>query len=89
MFDLYADVPAILEHSERALAGEPVSTIVEVHEVTFESWYQPIFDGEAVTGVVGLSYDVTEREERRSNSNDRTPGSTSSRASSPTIFAIR
>ncbi|MWV40598.1 PAS domain S-box protein [Natrialba sp. INN-245] len=65
VFDLYADVPAILEHSERALAGEPVSTVVEVREATFESWYQPIFEGEAVTGVVGLSYDVTEREERR------------------------
>ncbi|MEY7847674.1 PAS domain S-box protein [Natrarchaeobius sp. A-rgal3] len=65
VFDLYADVPAIREHSERALAGEQVSTIVEVNGVTFESWYQPIFDGEEVTGVVGLSYDVTERERRK------------------------
>ncbi|MFB6296637.1 MAG: PAS domain S-box protein [Halobacteriales archaeon] len=63
VFEVFADHPEITDHCERALDGESSSTTVEIDDVVFESWYQPRRgdDGE-VTGVVGLSYDITERE---------------------------
>lgn len=62
VFDIYHDAPQIIENIHRALAGEAFTSIVEVGELVFDSWYSPIKDenGE-VTGIIGVSTDTTER----------------------------
>lgn len=61
MFDLFADRPDIVDHCERALDGEQVTATVEIGDTVFESWYQPVREEGEVVGVVGHSYDITER----------------------------
>lgn len=62
VFEVYRDVPQVLENVRRALAGEEFNAIVDVAGLSFETWYSPIKgeNGE-VTGVIGVSTDVTER----------------------------
>jgi len=60
VFDLYKDYPLILDACRRALKGETVSNVVTVQGVAFETRYLPRLDwGGKVTGVVGVSTDVT------------------------------
>jgi PAS domain S-box-containing protein len=61
VFDLFDDRPDILDHCERALDGEQVTATVEIRGTVFESWYQPVRENGEVVGVVGHSYDITER----------------------------
>ncbi|SIQ81748.1 PAS domain S-box-containing protein [Haladaptatus litoreus] len=61
VFDWLADYPAVIDDIERALSGEPVDTIHEIRDGYFETWYQPIWDGNEMTGVIGVSMDVTAR----------------------------
>jgi PAS domain S-box-containing protein len=61
-FELYADLPQALADVRRALAGETFSSVVEVFGVVFETWYSPVRDAAgAVTGVIGVGTDITER----------------------------
>ncbi len=62
VFEMYYEVPQILEEVRRVLAGEELSSTVEVAGSVFETWYSPLRgeDGK-VTGVIGVSTDVTER----------------------------
>jgi PAS domain S-box-containing protein len=62
VFEVYRDVPNILENVRRALAGDAVDSTVEVDGSVFETWYSPLRDesGE-VTGVIGVAADVTKR----------------------------
>ncbi len=64
VFDVYRDVPQILEDNHRALSGEAFISIVEVGNLVYESHYSPMRDknGE-ITGMVGVSTDITERKE--------------------------
>jgi PAS domain S-box-containing protein len=61
VFDLYRDVPQILEDSRRSLAGEAFTSKVEVRGVTFESYHSPLrtANGEIV-GAIGVATDITE-----------------------------
>jgi len=63
VFDLYADVPAVLDDIQRALAGAQVTGVRDVRGVTFETSYTPLHDDitHTVTGVIGVATDVTER----------------------------
>jgi PAS domain S-box-containing protein len=62
IFDVYHDVPQILEDNRRALAGELFSTIVDMGNLVFESHYSPIRDDKGkVVGMTGLSLDITKR----------------------------
>ena len=64
-FEMYGDRPEITEDIEKALSGEPVRTKVENSGRIFETWYEPLEDEDGEnSGVVGMAYDVTEREER-------------------------
>ncbi len=60
VFDIYRDLPQILEDNRRALAGETHVSIVEVGDLLYESHYSPMRgrNGE-VTGMVGVSTDIT------------------------------
>ena len=62
IFDLYAGVAPVQEGVRRALAGETVATTADVAGLAFETHYTPLRDADgAVTGVIGVSADVTER----------------------------
>lgn len=61
-FDLYRDAPQVCENLRRALAGEAVTDVVRVNGLFFETSYRPTRDAEgALTGVVGVATDITER----------------------------
>jgi PAS domain S-box-containing protein len=62
VFEIYRDLPQIGENMRRALAGETFRATVEVGRATFEIWHSPLHgqNGE-VTGVIGVSTDVSER----------------------------
>ena len=61
LFELYADVPQILEDARRALAGEEFTSTIDLGNLVFESRYTPTRDesGE-VTGVIGIAVDITD-----------------------------
>jgi diguanylate cyclase (GGDEF)-like protein/PAS domain S-box-containing protein len=62
VLELARESPEITEHLRRALAGEAITTTVELRGMTFEARYTPIWgqDGE-ITGGIGVATDVTER----------------------------
>jgi PAS domain S-box-containing protein len=59
--DLYADEPDVLDPMRRALDGETVTAVHRIESRWFESAYQPLVDDGAVTGVIGVAVDITER----------------------------
>ncbi len=62
VFDLYHDVPQIVEDVRRALAGEAFVSTVEVNGVILEPWYSPLRDQDGeVTGAIIVATDVTAR----------------------------
>jgi PAS domain S-box-containing protein len=74
LFDLYRDHPTIPGNIRRGLAGESYWSTVEVPGVIYESFVTPLRDAEGnVTGVAGLSNDVTELRRLQANAiqNDR------------------
>jgi len=62
IFDRYRDYPDILEYTRRALAGEEVMCSSRIRSAAFENRLVPIVDHNGVvTGVIGVSTDITER----------------------------
>ena len=62
VFDLYRDLPEIASNLRRALGGESFSVTAQVGPTTLESFMGPLFaDDGSVTGMIGISTDVTER----------------------------
>jgi PAS domain S-box-containing protein len=60
IFDLYHDYPEFLANVRRALAGESVHFTLETFDGVFDRWLEPVRDATGlVTGVVGISIDVT------------------------------
>ena len=64
VYDLYKDEPAVLANIERGLAGEEFSAVVAVGGRVYETMNVPLRDeaSGAVTGLLGVSIDVTERD---------------------------
>lgn len=63
-FDVYHEVPHIVEGIKQTLAGEPVQYEAAVGELAFETWLEPIYDNEGgLNGLVGVAVDVTERKQ--------------------------
>ena len=61
-YEIYAAFPEIEVGIRRCLAGEEFIEGVEVGELLFDTLFAPLRDaGGAVTGVLGVSIDVTER----------------------------
>jgi PAS domain S-box-containing protein len=74
LFDVYKDHPAIPGFLRRALAGESFSYSVQVGEAVYETCVNPLTDASGrVTGVTGLSNDVTALRKFQANAiqNDR------------------
>ncbi|HTK83243.1 MAG TPA: PAS domain S-box protein [Bacteroidota bacterium] len=64
VFELYKNYPQVTESIRRALSGETFTATVEVDELAFESHYTPIRDDDGtVTGVIGVSSNISERRE--------------------------
>ena len=63
-FQLYQDIPEILEAHHQALEGKSVNYISKVGELIFESYLTPQYgmNGE-VSGLIGLAVDITERKQ--------------------------
>jgi len=62
VFDLYRDVPEIVEHTRLALAGQPCRTTARLAGGVFEIGYLPTYDGEGRPGgCIGVATDVTTR----------------------------
>jgi PAS domain S-box-containing protein len=61
VFEVYRDVPEILENIRRALAGESLHTTTEVGDLVFDVRYSPLTgEDNNVLGVIGVATDVTE-----------------------------
>jgi PAS domain S-box-containing protein len=63
VFDVYRDVPEVIDAARRALAGESFTATVELAErLVFEAHYAPLRDQHGqVSGGIGLATDVTDR----------------------------
>jgi two-component system, cell cycle sensor histidine kinase and response regulator CckA len=62
IFDLYKDVPQVLDNHWRAIAGESFQITVDLGPVVLESWISPMRGPDGVVGgTIGVSTDVTER----------------------------
>jgi len=62
VFDLYHDMPEILELDRRVLAGEEFSSRTKVGAVELESRWVPLHDDQGgITGAIGVALDITER----------------------------
>ena len=62
VFELYANVPEIVDNARRALAGETVSYVADVGDAVFDTWLSPLRDDAGqVVGATGVSTDVTDR----------------------------
>jgi PAS domain S-box-containing protein len=73
VFEVYGEMPEIVDHVRRALGGEEFSAVAEVGDVRFETRYSPLFDEAGkVDGVIGMSLDVTERERAEAERERRT-----------------
>jgi len=62
VFDLYTDEPAVAAGARSALAGQAVTVPLRLDGVVHETMFAPMRDGDgAVTGIVGVATDVTDR----------------------------
>jgi PAS domain S-box-containing protein len=62
VFDLYRDVPEVIDAARRALGGEGFTTRVETEDTVFETHVGPVRDAEGrITGAVGVATDITAR----------------------------
>ena len=70
VFDVYASFPQVVRDNHAALAGQDVSSTIDVGGVVLEYHLSPLREEAGVTGVLGVAIDVTERkraEERLSH----------------------
>ena len=64
VFNLYRDVPEIIETARRALAGEAFTTTARVEELVFEAHVAPVRDHDGrITGAIAVATDITERKQ--------------------------
>lgn len=62
VFDLYGDDPVVVDYLRRALHGETLAGINTIGDLTLDGRYTPLRDATGrVTGVIGVSLDITVR----------------------------
>ena len=59
IFELYRDMPSILDNVRLALTGHPRSLVVEMSGITYDAHYEPLWEEGQVTGVAGVVHDIT------------------------------
>jgi len=61
-YEMYQDVPQIQKGLKRALGGDEFTSTVEVDDLVFMTSYSPLEDENGVvTGLIGVSTDITEQ----------------------------
>ncbi|HUE81926.1 MAG TPA: PAS domain S-box protein [Pyrinomonadaceae bacterium] len=61
VFDLYPDIPELLENVRRALRGEAFSAAVQIGDLTFDTRFTPLTNKRnELFGVIGVATDITE-----------------------------
>ena len=61
VFELYRDMPHVIENIKRALAGETFSCAVEVGQLVFDTRFSPLLDkNNRIAGMMGVATDITE-----------------------------
>ncbi len=70
LFEVYRDIPGVLEATRQALSGDAASALVTTSGATFDARFLPLEDEEGeVVGAIGVALDVTKEvraaEERR------------------------
>lgn len=62
IYEIYSDLPKVIENFERARRGESFSDLIEASGLAFETHYEPYVDDDGmVKGVIGVALDVTSR----------------------------
>jgi diguanylate cyclase (GGDEF)-like protein/PAS domain S-box-containing protein len=61
VWELYEDVPTLLQNFQRALSGEIFTDRVSLQNRTFDTRFVPIFERDSVASVIGVATDITEQ----------------------------
>jgi PAS domain S-box-containing protein len=61
IFEMRRDSATVIRNMRRALVGEAFTATDEIGSMVLETRYSPIREGGSVVGVIGVSYDVTDR----------------------------
>ena len=63
VYEVYGDIPEIIDAADRALAGESVPVTTRVAGRSFECWYAPLRASTGkLEGAIGVAADITARE---------------------------
>lgn len=63
VFQMHRDNQGVLENIRRVLAGESFRGVNRIGELTFETYYAPLWDGNGEpAGAIGVSADITEQQ---------------------------
>lgn len=61
VYEVFADVPQIVEEAARALQGEEVESLTYVRDLVFDVHYVPVFDADGqLASVTGVATNITE-----------------------------
>jgi PAS domain S-box-containing protein len=62
VYDVYKEMPQIIEENERVLAGEEFSSSLRFADLVWETSYSPLRDNQGkVVGSIGVARDITQR----------------------------
>lgn len=61
VFELRRDSMSVIRNVRRALTGETFTATDEIGTLVLETRYSPVWEGGKPVGVIGVSYDVTDR----------------------------
>jgi rsbT co-antagonist protein RsbR len=62
LFDVYRDIPTIMNQTRDALTGNPSNEIAVIGPLVFENYYEPLRDERGqVSGAIGVAFNITDR----------------------------
>ena len=66
VFEIYKNIPEVLDDVNRAFKGERFTSVRDINDKVYETHYSTLTDGKGkAVGIIGVSYDVSERESTR------------------------
>lgn len=63
LFELYRNYPDVCEHARRAIQGEALQFTTRIEDVFFDVYFNPVRNSDGSIWVMGVSVDVTERQQ--------------------------
>ncbi|MEF8734868.1 MAG: PAS domain S-box protein [Candidatus Accumulibacter meliphilus] len=61
IFSLYRHDPEVCANARRALAGETLHFTLRVHNTVFETYFNPVREGDGALEVIGVAVDISDR----------------------------